>query len=134
MKWPKSILYFQFSKAAGKIKEAISNLPAATADDDKDDAAALEKIENNPANISSENDSSSTAPTSNLEVSDPFGLDALLPSASKKDEKSKEKEVAALNKKADEEELKRFNKSQREALLSCLEIAARRYKVPWSVL
>ena len=32
----------------------------------------------------------------------------------------------------EEEETKRFLRSQREALISCLEIAANRYKTPWS--
>ncbi|XP_042496975.1 uncharacterized protein LOC122075861 [Macadamia integrifolia] len=36
-----------------------------------------------------------------------------------------------MSKKADENESKKFLKSQREALILCLEIAARRYKIPW---
>lgn len=131
----KTLLYFQFSKAAGIIKEAISRLPPATADDDKDEAAALAKIENEAVNTSSQDvPSSASLMSSDHAVSDPFGLDALLTSASKKDEKSREKEVASLNRKAEEEETKRFNKSQKEALLLCLEIAARRYRIPWLVL
>ena len=134
MKELKIVLYFQFSKAAGKIKEAISSLPSATADDDKDEAAAIAKFENEAVKMSSQDvTSSATLSRPNQEVSDPFGLDALLPSASKKDEKSREKEIALLNRQAEEEESKTFNKSQREALLLCLEIAARRYKVAWSV-
>ncbi|KAJ6794456.1 uncharacterized protein M6B38_232745 [Iris pallida] len=125
---------FVFSKAAGKIKEAISSLPSATADDDKDEAAALAKSENEAVDTGNQADDAtpSDPPRSNQEVSDPFGLDALIPSKLKKDERSREKEVVALKRKAEEEELKRFIKSQREALLLCLETAARRYKTPWA--
>lgn len=74
------------------------------------------------------------APTGNKEESDPFGLDALIPSTSKKDDKSKGKRVtlAKARKGEEEEETKRFLRSQREALISCLEIAANRYRTPWS--
>ncbi|KAK4369805.1 hypothetical protein RND71_009280 [Anisodus tanguticus] len=114
----------QFSKATGRIKEAISNLPVATEDDDGDEAAALkEKTE-------AVNDE---AQTDNKEESDPFGLDDLIPSTSKKDDKSKVKRVTATKarKGQEEEETKRFLRSQREALISCLEIAANRYKTTW---
>lgn len=74
------------------------------------------------------------APTGNKEESDPFGLDALIPSTSKIDDKSKGKRVtlAKARKGEEEEETKRFLRSQREALISCLEIAANRYRTPWS--
>ncbi|KAJ6815021.1 uncharacterized protein M6B38_136060 [Iris pallida] len=89
---------FVFSKAAGKIKEAISSLPSATADDDKDEAAALAKSENEAVDTGNQADDAtpSDPPRSNQEVSDPFGLDALIPSKLKKDERSREKEVVAL--------------------------------------
>ncbi|KAJ8526315.1 hypothetical protein K7X08_028792 [Anisodus acutangulus] len=115
---------FTFSKATGRIKEAISNLPVATEDDDGDEAAALkEKTE-------VMNDE---AQTDNKEESDPFGLDDLIPSTSKKDDKSKVKRVTMTKarKGQEEEETKRFLRSQREALISCLEIAANRYKTTW---
>lgn len=66
------------------------------------------------------------------EESDPFGLDALLPSTTiKKEERTKgKKDAASLNKMA-EDESKRSLKTRREALILCLEIAARRYKIPW---
>lgn len=65
------------------------------------------------------------------EESDPFGLDAFLaPSSVKKGDRVKGKKVATP-KDREEEETKRFLKSQREALVLCLEIAARRYKIPW---
>lgn len=72
------------------------------------------------------------AEENNKDESDPFGLDALIPRSGKKDDRTKgKKEVAAKNKKDDEEERKRFLMSQREALINCLDIAARRYKTPW---
>jgi hypothetical protein len=65
-------------------------------------------------------------------VSDPFGLDALIPSTVKKDEKVKgKKDTPVKVREEEEEESKRFLKYQREALITCLEIAARRYKIPW---
>ncbi|OAY75786.1 hypothetical protein ACMD2_01366 [Ananas comosus] len=125
---------FVYSKAAGKIKEAISSLPPATVDDDNDEASAL-ALDGNKASDAENKDTSTTETSRSYpkkEIPDPFGLDTLLPSTSKKEKKAREKEVAALNRKADEEESKRFIKSQREALLKCVEIAARRYKVPWA--
>lgn len=64
---------------------------------------------------------------------DPFGLDALIPNTSKKDEKVKGRREAMEKNKKEEDESKRFLKAHREALISCLEIAARRYKTPWYV-
>ncbi|KAJ0963604.1 hypothetical protein J5N97_028726 [Dioscorea zingiberensis] len=127
---------FVFSRTAGKIKEAISSLPSATIEDDEDEAADLAKAENKVEAEENNNLDSSTpsaAPSESIkDASDPFGLDALLPSMPKKDEKAREKVVAFLNRQTDEEESKRFVKSKREALLLCLEIAARRYKTPWA--
>ncbi|OVA02450.1 hypothetical protein BVC80_9099g272 [Macleaya cordata] len=115
---------FVFSKAAGRIKEAISSLPVATKDDDVEEAEAL-KDEKEVA------DEDASSQSDKGVAFDPFGLDALLPGTSKVDERAKaKKDTAALSKKA-EEESKRFLKSQREALILCLEIAARRYKIPW---
>ncbi|KAJ8770199.1 hypothetical protein K2173_011534 [Erythroxylum novogranatense] len=97
---------------AGQVKEAISDLPVATEDDDIEEVAAL-------------NDE-------RKDESDPFGLDAFIPSTVKKDERAKAKKgTAARIRKDDEEETRRFLKSQREALISCLEIAANRYRTPW---
>ncbi|KAK8945128.1 hypothetical protein KSP39_PZI008671 [Platanthera zijinensis] len=126
---------FVYSKAAGKIKDAISNLPPATADDDTEETEALAKAETaKSGSITDTVDSTSSASPSesDKQALDPFGLDALLLPAGKKDEKPRGKEAAALNKKVEEEaEYKRFIKAQREGLLLCLEIAARRYKIPW---
>lgn len=111
---------FQFSKATNRIKETISNLPVATEDDDGEEAAALkEKTE-------AANEEAETA--DDKEESDPFGLDDLIPSTSK----GKRVTPTKSRKGQEEEEIKRCLRSQREALISCLEIAANRYKTPWS--
>ncbi|KAM2664236.1 hypothetical protein EV1_010686 [Malus domestica] len=123
---------FLFSKAAGRLKEAISNLPVATEDDDREEVAVLE----DGTKIADEDDQTkqdvtSAAPAENNdESSDPFGLDAFLtPASTKKDDRTKEKKDNKITK--EEEETKRFLRSKREALVLCLEIAARRYKTPW---
>ncbi|KAK3200726.1 hypothetical protein Dsin_024141 [Dipteronia sinensis] len=64
--------------------------------------------------------------------SDPFGLDALIPSKMKKDDRTKGKKYSVAKfRKEEGEENKRFLKSQRETLITCLDIAAQRYKTPW---
>lgn len=121
---------FVFSKASGRIKDLISNLPFATEEEDAEEAAALEdekdaangKVQSNQNSISSDQSAESTV----KEECDPFGLDALIATRPKKDEKAKEKRG-----REEEEEAKRFLKLQREALINCLQIAAKRYKTPW---
>jgi len=117
------------------LKDAISGLPIATEDDDIDEAATL-KDETAIGNDDYDNKQATVAAAeeNNKDESDPFGLDALIPRSGKKDDRTKgKKDVAAKSIKEDEEETKRFLKSKREALITCLEIAARRYKVPWQV-
>ncbi|GFZ14569.1 hypothetical protein Acr_24g0007590 [Actinidia rufa] len=125
--------FIQFSKATGQIKEAILNLPVATKDEDIEEASAL-KDETELAHVDShtKRDVSSVATPEGTvkDDSDPFGLDALIPSKLKKDEKTKGKKEVAT-KIEEEKETERFLKLQREALILCLEIAARRYKTPW---
>ncbi|KAL6989113.1 hypothetical protein U1Q18_014864 [Sarracenia purpurea var. burkii] len=128
---------FVFSKATGQIKEAILNLPVATKDEDMEEAAALNE-ETGVADVYSlakPDDMSSVATSEGNDEndSDPFGLDALIPSTLKKDEKTMKAKKGAATKmiQEGEEETKRFLKLQREALILCLEIAARRYKTPW---
>ncbi|KAL1294263.1 hypothetical protein HN51_054981 [Arachis hypogaea] len=120
---------FVFSKAAGQIKDAISNLPVATKDDDAEEAMSLE----DNTNVADEDSKTRAKDKDNNDEdqADPFGLDALLHESTKKGEKLKTKSEGAVKIKEDEEETKRFLKSQREALITCLEIAARRYKTPW---
>ncbi|XP_076930431.1 uncharacterized protein LOC143595248 [Bidens hawaiensis] len=122
---------FVFSKACGRIKDAISNLPVATKYDDIEEAAALK----DESATESQHDSLNPIPESsaNEDESDPFGLDALIPNASK-NEKAKVKldaEASSNIRKDEDEDAKIFLKSQREALILCLEIAAKRYKIPW---
>uniref|UniRef100_A0A2P2K9F4 Uncharacterized protein n=1 Tax=Rhizophora mucronata TaxID=61149 RepID=A0A2P2K9F4_RHIMU len=125
---------FVFSKSATCIKDAIIELPIATEDDDTEETAAL-KDETGTTDVDGERkqDAPLGAPAGDNErESDPFGLDAFIPSILKKDERPKgKKDTAAKIKKEEEEESKRFLRSQREALISCLEIAAWRYKTPW---
>ncbi|KAL6132518.1 hypothetical protein ACLB2K_064759 [Fragaria x ananassa] len=120
---------FLFSKTARQVQEAISNLPVATEDDDRDESAVLEEeTKTTDEDNLMKKDMTSEIPE---EESDPFGLDAFLaPSSVKKGDRVKGKKVATP-KDREEEETKRFLKSQREALVLCLEIAARRYKIPW---
>lgn len=121
---------FVFSKAAGRIKDLIFNLPVATEEEDAEEAAALkEEKETANWNVESSQDVISSAHSgedTRKEECDPFGLDALISSKSKKDEKAKAKKG-----REEEEETKRYLKLQREALINCLEIAAKRYKTPW---
>ncbi|CAN7107850.1 unnamed protein product [Brassica rapa subsp. narinosa] len=111
---------FMFSKTATQIKEAISDLPVATEEDDAEEAAALEQEA-----VKDSGDGETTQDVAEAE-SDPFGLDAWIPSNVKKNGKTKmtKEDTDAL-------ENKKFLRSKREALITCLEIAARRYKVPW---
>lgn len=124
----------KFSKTAGRIKEAIANLPVATEHDDRDEAAALkDESELREKGGQMKRDASFVSPAeeNEEEESDPFGLDAFMSSSVKKGGKTKKEKDAATMVKEEVEENKRFIKSQREALITCLEIAARRYKTPW---
>ncbi|GAB2303020.1 hypothetical protein Dimus_037011 [Dionaea muscipula] len=127
---------FVFSKAAGRVKELISNLPVATEEDDVVEAAALQDETEMVDGDGDMNDHPSSAAsfegTAKVE-SDPFGLDALL-GGSKKDEKTKANRMTIgrdTEEEEEEEESKQFRKLQREALINCLEIAANRYRTPW---
>ncbi|KAK1267476.1 hypothetical protein QJS04_geneDACA000356 [Acorus gramineus] len=123
---------FVFSKAAGKIKDAIASLPTATEDDDVEEATSLAQAEYGKDTGVHDHENLPSAASLQLEQereSDPFGLDELLPNMSKKEDKTRKKESV---KKMEEEEQKKFLTSQREALILCLEIAARRYKLAWA--
>ncbi|KAL6278854.1 hypothetical protein ACE6H2_022455 [Prunus campanulata] len=126
---------FQFSKTAAQVKEAISNLPVATEDDDREEAAVLEdetKIADEDDQMEQDMVSAAPAFENNEKESDPFGLDAFLtPTPMKKDDKTKGKKDGTTKIRKEEGETKRFFRSQREALVLCLEIAAHRYKTPW---
>ncbi|XP_073144744.1 uncharacterized protein [Henckelia pumila] len=122
---------FVFSKATGRIKDAISSLPVATEDDDMEEAITLKEETELASADEKMNEVSPDATSEQHEELDPFGLDRLITNTTKKDEKSKVKNELLNRSKKDEEENKRFLKSQRGALISCLEIAAKRYKTPW---
>nr|VDC73324.1 unnamed protein product [Brassica rapa] len=120
---------FMFSKTATQIKEAISDLPVATEEDDAEEAAALEQEavkDSGDGETTQDVDEAASAGGQEDVESDPFGLDAWIPSHVKKNGKRKmtKEDTDAL-------ENKKFLRSKREALITCLEIAARRYKVPW---
>ncbi|XP_050382677.1 uncharacterized protein LOC126799507 [Argentina anserina] len=124
---------FMFSKTARQLQEAISNLPVATEDDDREEAAALEEEikTTDEDNLGKDMTSDILDEEDDVTESDPFGLEAFLaPKAVKKGDRVKGKKAVTL-KVWEGEETKIFLKSQREALVLCLEIAARRYKTPW---
>ncbi|CAI9091455.1 OLC1v1026494C1 [Oldenlandia corymbosa var. corymbosa] len=123
---------FVFSKASGRVKEAISSLPVATKDDDDDESATLAgQVDVENANEQAGGGNSSSVDEGKVEEPDPFGLDALIPSTSRKEDRMKGKKEAIKTKALEEEEAKNFLRRQREALITCLETAARRYKTPW---
>ncbi|XP_023533719.1 uncharacterized protein LOC111795494 isoform X1 [Cucurbita pepo subsp. pepo] len=123
---------FVFSKTATQIKEAISNLPVATKEDDVEEAEALKVHEENTDDEHQKKENAAPAEKKSQEESDPFGLEAFLPGSLKKGERTKGKnDVESKIRKDEEVEAKSFLKAQREALISCLEIAAHRYKIPW---
>ncbi|CAN8269685.1 unnamed protein product [Cochlearia groenlandica] len=127
---------FMFSRTATQIKETISDLPVSTEEEDAEEAAALEEEaakNNEDGQTTLEGTEGSSAGDQEHVESDPFGLDALIPSSRKKNGKTKTRTELATRtaEDTDAEENKRFLRSKREALITCLEIAARRYKVPW---
>lgn len=124
---------FVFSKAASRVKHYVSSLPEATAAED-----ALETTENKETNAETEEegleDGEGLHGTDNRDEADndPFGLNALLSKPSKREERmSKRKEEEAATRKMQEDEA-RLLRERREALMSCLEIAAGRYRVKWA--
>ncbi|CAA7399015.1 unnamed protein product [Spirodela intermedia] len=129
---------FVFSKAAGKIKEAISSLPSSTEDDDIEEAAPSADAVEADGEDGGDTTAQAEGTNPNEENADPFGLDALLSNDSRKDGRARDrKDIVASKRKGHEEEeeeerRKKFLKSQREALIRCLEIAAQRYKIPWA--
>lgn len=106
-----------------------------TEDDDIEEAASLkDEVEMADKDDPNKQDMLPVAQLEgNNKEDDPFGLDALIPSKVKKDLKIKGKrDAASKNGNQEDQETKRFIKSQREGLILCLDIAAKRYKTPWS--
>ncbi|XP_010558744.1 PREDICTED: uncharacterized protein LOC104827288 [Tarenaya hassleriana] len=128
---------FVFSKTATQMKETISALPVSTEEDDTEEADALNDDAVNDSEgdetIKNEAKIASTDDGKEDKESDPFGLDALIPTPMKKDSKTKTRKDLAtkVTEDKDVEENRRFLRSKREALITCLEIAAHRYKIPW---
>lgn len=106
----------------------------ATESDDIEEAAALEDKRNSGCEDLQGNQELPSVADSQLakaEESDPSGLNDLIPSEVRKEEKLKGKKDATKFRKEEDEENQRFLKSQREAPVTCLEIADRRYKTAW---
>lgn len=120
----------QFSKASGRVRQAIDELPEATDEENRFEEAKEEAAEPAPSEskVVEESDPSGSKA---VEESDPFGLSAFLPKRSKKEERLKKKlEEEAASKKA-QEETGRLLRERREALLQCLKTAAEHYKQTW---
>ncbi|KAH9294150.1 hypothetical protein KI387_004651 [Taxus chinensis] len=136
---------FTFSKASARVKQAISSLPETSLEDDileetlvssrEDENGDIEKLKDitDEGSQGSENHPVKQVPSATEELeTDPFGLDALLPKPSKKDERARKKmEETVSNKKALDDAAKLL-REHREALMQCLEIAAGRYRIPWA--
>lgn len=117
--------WLQFSKASGRVRQAIDELPEATEEENR-----FEEREENAKDEPGEPVPSEKA-VEDVEESDPFGLSAFLPKRSKKEERLKKKlEEEAASKRA-QEEGGRLLRERREALLQCLKIAAEHYKQTW---
>ncbi|KAL4353210.1 hypothetical protein GQ457_06G014590 [Hibiscus cannabinus] len=121
-----------------KLRDEICNLPFATEEEDTDEAATL-KDETETGNDEDYKQAIVASAEENAkDESDPFGLDALIPISGKIDDRAKsKKDVTTKSRKDDEEDTKRLLKSKREALISCLEISALRYKtllIAWCLL
>lgn len=126
---------FVFSKAASKVKQIVSSLPEATVDEDVVDTTPNSELnvltEKADQGLEAGEGSHNSAQTDEAD-SDPFGLNALLSKPSRKEEKiSKRKEEEAASRKVHEHEAKLLQE-RREALMSCLEIAAGRYRLKWA--
>ncbi|KAG6556782.1 hypothetical protein Mapa_001728 [Marchantia paleacea] len=134
---------YVFSKAASRVRQSIDSLPEATEEDElvpeeidtgSGDQSVPDASSNRGANslsmkLDDGRESESCEP---VVESDPFGLNALLPRPSKKEERARRKrDVEAASKKA-QEDAARMLREQREGLLACLKLAAEHYKLQWA--
>ena len=117
--------HLQFSKASGRVRQAIEELPEATEEENM-----LEEREEKAKDEPMEQEFLGKA-VEDVEESDPFGLSAFLPTRSKIEERLKKKleEEAAANRA--HEEAGRLLRERREALLQCLKLAAEQYRHTW---
>lgn len=122
----------QFSKASGRVRQAIDELPEATDEENRFEEAEKEAAAAEPAPSESkavvESDPSGSK---DGEESDPFGLSAFLPKRSKKEERQKKKQDEEAASRKAQEETGRLLRERREALLQCLKTAAEHYRQTW---
>lgn len=115
----------QFSKASGRVRQAIDELPEATDEENRVEDAEEKAEDEHAEPVPSER------AVGNVEESDPFGLSAFLPKRSKKEERLRKKlEEEAASKRA-QEEAGRLLRERREALLQCLKLSAEHYRLTW---
>ncbi|CAM6100034.1 unnamed protein product [Calypogeia fissa] len=135
---------FVFSKASSRVRQCIDLLPEATEEDElvpedvggasmqSGSESSKERGANNSLlNLDSEREGKRDS-IDNFEESDPFGLNALMPRLSKKEEKArrkKDEEAATLQAQKD---AARLLNGRREALIACLKVAADQYKFQWA--
>ena len=141
---------YQFSRAAKQVQVAIQELPKATDEEDKAELAQVQPQPHQPnssATPTAPIPDPSPSPSSTLGgrkrlhsppprpapedesdpsilESDPFGLAALLPKESKREERLKRKREA-------EQEEGAMLRERREALVHCLHTATKLYKRKW---
>ncbi|KAL2629888.1 hypothetical protein R1flu_014574 [Riccia fluitans] len=135
---------YVFSKASSRVRQLIDSLPEAT---EKDELAGeeLETVSGEKSGRRSLGDGRTGSPCMRIDnsskeresgeagvESDPFGLNALLPRPSRKEEIARrKKDVEATNRKAHDDAV-RMLREQREALLACVKLAADHYKSNWA--
>lgn len=136
---------FVFSKASGRVRQAISSLPEASHGDDIVEETMDSCKERQDGNIenpetvgderaqgSEEHSEKQDLPNIDEVETDPFGLDALFSKSSKKDEKARKRRDEAASSKKVQDDTGRLLREHREALIQCLNIAAGRYKILWA--
>jgi len=136
---------FVFSKASGRVRQAISSLPEASHGDDIVEETMDSCKERQDGNIenpetvgderaqgSEKHSEKQDLPNIDEVETDPFGLDALFSKSSKKDEKARKRRDEAASSKKVQDDTGRLLREHREALIQCLNIAAGRYKILWA--
>lgn len=132
---------FVFSKASGRVRQAISSLPEPSHEDDVVEESLVSCREGQDGNIEKPEtvgderaQGSENQDPPNLEEveTDPFGLDVLFSKSSKKDEKARKRRDEAASSKKVQDDAGRLLREHREALIECLNIAAGRYKILWA--
>ncbi|KAL3687825.1 hypothetical protein R1sor_014134 [Riccia sorocarpa] len=136
---------YVFSKAASLVRQLIDSLPEATGKDELTTEEWETEKSGEQSTLGSVSDGDSGGPCMQVDESswegacneagvesDPFGLNALLPRPSKKEERARRKrDVEAANRKVHDDAV-RILREQREALLACVKLAADHYKSNWA--